>query len=203
MLEKLVNLLVYYLSLTGYWGIAVGMAIESCNIPLPSEIILPFGGFLAYQGKITFWEAVLAGTLGGTVGSVISYYLGLKGGRPFLERYGHYLWISPRELAVAEAWFARYGEATVFFTRLLPVIRTFISFPAGIARMNLMRFIIYTFLGSLPWSMILTYLGFRLGEHWEEVKVWLHKYDVAVLVLAVLALGWYWGHKRRGKNWRG
>ncbi|ACX52163.1 SNARE associated Golgi protein-like protein [Ammonifex degensii KC4] len=203
MLEKLVSLLVYYLSLTGYWGIAVGMAIESCNIPLPSEIILPFGGFLAYQGKVTFWGAVLAGTVGGTVGSVISYYLGLKGGRPFLERYGRYFWISPRELALAEAWFARYGEATVFFTRLMPVIRTFISFPAGIARMNLIRFTVYTFLGSLPWSIFLTYLGFRLGEHWEEVKVWLHKYDIAVLVLTVLVLGWYWSHKRRGKSWRG
>ncbi|MGO0122107.1 DedA family protein [Desulfothermobacter acidiphilus] len=197
MLEKIVDLLVHYLSLTGYWGLAIGMAIESCNIPLPSEVILPFGGFLVYQGKISFWGAVFAGTAGGTAGSLLSYYLGLKGGRPFLERYGGYFWVSSRELALADAWFARYGEATVFFTRLLPVIRTFISLPAGIARMNVGRFLLYTFLGSLPWSILLTYLGLRLGEHWEEVKLWLHKYDVAVLILAAGLILWYRQYKKR------
>ncbi|MBC7104556.1 MAG: DedA family protein, partial [Firmicutes bacterium] len=136
------------------------MAVESCNIPLPSEVILPYGGYLVSTGRLEFWWAALAGTAGGTAGSAVSYYIGLYGGRPFLNRYGRYFGVTPQKLALAERWFARYGEATVFFTRLLPVIRTFISLPAGVARMNFPRFLVYTFLGSLPWSLALTYVGY-------------------------------------------
>lgn len=172
----------------GYWGIALGMAIESCNIPLPSEVILPFGGYLVSQGKLNYFFAVLAGNIGGTVGSIVSYYLGAKGGRPFLERYGRYFLISVRELSVADRYFARWGEATVFFARLLPIIRTFISFPAGVSRMNFKRFVVYTFLGSLPWSFFLTYLGVKLGQHQEVISQWFHRFDWAVVFFVIIGL---------------
>lgn len=197
MLEKIVSLTTEYIASLGYWGIALGMAIESCNIPLPSEVILPFGGFLVAQGKLNFLLAVLAGNVGGTVGSMASYYIGAKGGRPFIERYGRYLGISQRELALADRWFARWGDATVFFTRLLPVIRTFISLPAGISRMNFRRFVVYTFLGSLPWSLFLTYLGFKLGTHWEVLRVWFRDFDVAIIAALVLALVFFLLWRRR------
>jgi membrane protein DedA with SNARE-associated domain len=196
-LEKIVSLTTEYIASLGYWGIALGMAIESCNIPLPSEVILPYGGFLVAQGKLNFLLAVLAGNIGGTVGSMASYYIGLKGGRPFIEKYGRYFLISERELALADRWFARWGEATVFFTRLLPVIRTFISLPAGISRMHFRRFVVYTFLGSLPWSLLLTYLGYKLGVHWDVLRVWFHDFDIAIVVALFLALIFFLWWRRR------
>ncbi|MEW6171932.1 MAG: DedA family protein [Bacillota bacterium] len=194
MLEKIVSLITQYIASMGYWGIALGMAIESCNIPLPSEVILPFGGYLVAQGKLNFYLAALAGNVGGTLGSIVSYYIGHKGGRPFIESYGRYFWISQRELAVADRWFQRWGEATVFFTRFLPVIRTFISFPAGITRMNFKRFVVYTFFGSLPWSLFLTYLGVKLGQHWDLLRGWFHRFDVVILIaiLAGVVLFFWW-----------
>lgn len=191
MLEKIVAFAAdtaEHIASLGYWGIAIGMAIESCNIPLPSEVILPFGGYLVSQGKLNYFLAALAGNIGGTVGSIVSYYLGAKGGRPFLERYGRYFLISHRELAVADRYFARWGEATVFFTRLLPVVRTFISFPAGVSRMNFKRFVVYTFLGSLPWSFLLTHLGVRLGQHREVISHWFHRFDWAVIFFIIIGL---------------
>lgn len=185
-----------FISALGYWGLAIGMAIESANIPLPSEIILPFGGYLVSTGRLTFWGAVMAGTLGGLGGSIVSYYIGLLGGRPFLQKYGRYVGISEKHFIQAERWFERYGEATVFFTRLMPVIRTFISLPAGIARMNIWRFIIYSFLGSLPWSILLVYLGVKLGQHWDALKPWFHRLDV-IVAAGILALLAYWWIRRR------
>lgn len=177
----------------GYWGVAIGMAVESANIPLPSEIILPFGGFLVSQGHLSFWGVVLAGTIGGTVGSSVSYFIGLAGGRPLVLRYGRYVGFGPEKLDLADRWFARYGEATVFLTRLLPVVRTFISLPAGISRMNFKRFVVYTFAGSLIWSIALTYVGVVLGENWHELKTWFHRLDVVVVtLLAAAGLLWWW-----------
>jgi membrane protein DedA with SNARE-associated domain len=197
MLERVVAVVTEYIASLGYWGIAAGMAIESCNIPLPSEVILPFGGFLVAQGKLNFLLAALAGNIGGTVGSIVSYYIGRKGGRPFMERYGRYFWVSQRELALADKWFARWGEATVFFTRLMPVIRTFISLPAGIGRMNFKRFVFYTFFGSLPWSLFLTYLGVKLGQHWDILRGWFHRLDAVIIVLLGLGLiAVFWWRRR-------
>ncbi len=196
-IARMVGVLTGFINSLGYWGIAVGMAIESCNIPLPSEIILPYGGYLVSAGRLEFFWAAMAGTAGGTFGSVVSYYIGLCGGRPFLYRYGGYFGVTPQKLALAERWFARYGEATVFFTRLLPVIRTFISLPAGVARMNLTRFVVYTFLGSLPWSLLLTYVGYLLGEHWELIGPWFHRIDVFVLLGLAGLLAWYWWRRTR------
>lgn len=181
----------------GYWGVGVGMVIESANVPLPSEIILPFGGFLVSQGLLNFWGVVLAGTAGGTVGSMISYFVGSWGGRPLVLRYGRYFGVSREKLDLVDRWFARYGEATVFFARLLPVVRTFISLPAGVSRMNFVRFVIYTFLGSLPWSVALTYVGLMLGENWHLIKPWFHRMDFLVIgVLLAVGLYWWWRSRR-------
>lgn len=182
----------------GYWGIAVGMAIESANIPLPSEIILPFGGYLVYTGRLEFWGAVMAGTVGGTAGSAVSFYIGLKGGRPLLIRYGRYVGFSVKHLNMAERWFNRYGEATVFFTRLMPIVRTFISLPAGIAGMSFNKFLVYTFLGSLPWSILLTYVGLKLGQNWQAVKPWFHRLDVVVALGIAAVVIYLWSHRKSG-----
>lgn len=187
-----------FIASLGYWGIGILMAIESCNIPVPSEVTLPFGGYLASTGRLTFWGAVMAGTVGGTVGSLVSYYIGLFGGRPFLDRYGRYLGASPSRLALAEDWFIRYNLWTVFFTRLMPVIRTFISLPAGVARVNIFIFTVYTFIGTLIWSIFLTYLGFILGEHWDAISPWFHRFDLLLLAAVVLLLAyWLWRRLRR------
>ncbi|TDA70569.1 MAG: DedA family protein [Clostridia bacterium] len=171
------------------------MALESACIPIPSEVILPFGGYLVSQGELLFWGVVLAGTVGGTIGSVGAYLVGVHGGRPLLLRYGRYLLISPQHLEQAENWFARYGEATAFFTRLLPVVRTFISLPAGIARMPLDRFVIYTFLGSLPWSWLLTYVGVQLGNRWEQLGTLFHQLDLLIVILLVVLVCYLlWRH---------
>lgn len=184
----------------GYWGVAIGMAIESANIPLPSEVILPFGGYLVYTGRLNFWGTVMAGTVGGTLGSIASYYLGSKGGRPFILRYGRYVGITPGKLTLADRYFERYGEATVFFTRLMPVIRTFISLPAGISRMNFKRFVIYTFLGSLPWSILLVYVGYALGQNWQAIKPWFHRADFLVLGLLAGAIMFFLYKKMKSKS---
>lgn len=180
----------------GYWGVALGMAIESANIPLPSEVILPFGGYLVYTGRLEFYTTVMAGTIGGMVGSALSYYLGLKGGRPFLAKYGRYFGFSMKHLDTAERWFARYGEATVFFTRLMPIIRTFISLPAGIARMDFKKFLVYSFFGSLPWSLLLVYIGLKLGQNWKTIEVWFHRMDVVVVIGIVVIIIYLWRKKR-------
>lgn len=188
-----------FIAALGYWGIAIGMAIESANIPLPSELILPFGGYLVSTGRLTFWGAVMAGTIGGTAGSVASYYLGLRGGRPLLLKYGRYIGISRSKMDVADRWFARYGEITVFFTRLMPIIRTFISLPAGLAGMNFKKFVLYTFLGSLPWSILLTYVGVKLGDNWQQIKPWFHRLDTVVLVGILLTVFYLILHRRRNR----
>lgn len=196
-LEEIVRLVTGAIAGLGYWGIFWGMAVESANIPLPSEVILPFGGYLVSTGRLEFFWAVMAGTLGGTFGSVVSYWLGILGGRPFLVRYGRYFGFSVGHLKTAERWFARYGEATVFFTRLMPVIRTFISLPAGIARMHFAKFVIYTFLGSLPWSLLLTYAGLKLGQNWKSIESWFHKADVFILAGLAAVLLYYTIKKRK------
>jgi len=197
LIEVVVKFVTNYIAALGYWGVGVGMAIESANIPLPSEIILPFGGYLVSTGRLNFYGTVMAGTVGGTVGSALSYYLGLWGGRPILVKYGRYFGFSMKHLEAADRWFNRYGEATVFFTRLMPIIRTFISLPAGISGMNFKRFLIYTFLGSLPWSILLVYVGLKLGQNWAAIKPWFHRLDV-VIVLGIVAVIFYlWRQNRK------
>ncbi len=178
----------------GWYGVAVLMAVESACIPLPSELIMPLAGWMLIQrpglGPEYLLLAGLAGAAGNAVGSAVAYWVGAVGGRPFLERYGRWVLISRHDLAVAEGWFAKYGAWAVFFSRLLPVVRTFISFPAGIARMNFPLFLGLTFIGSFPWSVGLAYAGYLLGEHWESIRAVMRPLDIPIiaglLVLVIL-----------------
>src|SRR5512147_1298245 len=185
-IEALGTFVIWGISGTGYLGIVILMAIESACIPLPSEIIMPFSGYLVFRGEFDLFRVSLAGAFGCVVGSVPAYYAGLYGGRPLVEKYGKYVLISRHDLDIADRWFSRYGDWAIFFSRLLPVVRTFISFPAGIARMNVPRFIIYTFVGSFPWCLGLAYLGMKLGENWDTLGVYFHKFD---LVIGILVAG--------------
>jgi membrane protein DedA with SNARE-associated domain len=191
LLTYLAHFIIAVISLTGYFGIVLLMAIESACIPLPSEIIMPFSGYLVTTGRFNLWWVGLAGAIGCNVGSILAYWVGSRGGRPWLERYGKYVLISHHDLAWADRWFARYGEATVFFARLLPVIRTFIALPAGIARMNFWRFNVYTFLGSLPWCLGLAWVGVKLGERWQTLRDYFHKFDTLIGVVLLAAVAWF------------
>jgi membrane protein DedA with SNARE-associated domain len=176
----------------GYGGVVLLMGIESCCIPLPSEVIMPFAGYLVYTGHMDLWLAGLAGAVGCVVGSIPAYYLGMYGGRPLIMKYGKYVLINPHDLDLADRWFERRGDITVFVARLLPVIRTFIAFPAGVNRMNMTKFIVYTFAGSFPWCLGLAYAGLKLGENWDKtLKPWFHKFDALIGVVLVLGLGLY------------
>jgi len=195
MLEKIITALglwiISVISTLGYGGIVLLMAIESACIPLPSEIIMPFSGYLVSQGQMTLWGVALAGAIGCVLGSIPAYYLGQFGGRPLIERYGKYVLISPRDLDMADRAFTRYGEIIIFLGRLLPVVRTFIAFPAGVARMAMGRFIAYTFVGSLIWCWVLAYVGKRLGDNWVSLKPYFHEFHTAFAVLAVIFIVWY------------
>ena len=184
----------------GYVGILFTMAVESACIPLPSEIIMPFSGYLVLSGQFTMLGVTLAGAVGNVVGSIAAYYAGVWGGRPFVERYGPYFLVSHRDLDIADRWFLKYGEAAVFFSRMLPVVRTFISLPAGVARMNFPRFVLFTFLGALPWCYLLAYIGLKMGERWEELRDYFHRFDIVIGVILAIIIGLFvWSHwpKRR------
>src|SRR5215204_4947017 len=161
------------------------MLLESMGILIPSEAISPFAGYLVSREEMTLFGAVAAGVLGNLIGSWIAYCIGLWGGRELWFHYGRYVGVRAHHLHLAEKWFDRYGEFTVFISRCLPVVRTFISFPAGTARMNLARFTFYTFLGCVPWVFVLTYLGYVLGENWERIGSFLHYLDYAVALALV------------------
>ena len=197
-IEFLSGIIVATISTLGYSGVVLLMAIESACIPLPSEIIMPFSGYLVSTGQMNIWLVGLAGAVGCVLGSLVAYWVGSKGGRPLIEKYGRYVLVSPHDLDLADRWFANYGELIVFVSRLLPAIRTFIAFPAGVARMNLKRFVIYTFAGSLPWCLGLAYIGQKLGEKWNQddtLKTWFHRFDFVIGIIGVLLAAWWiWRH---------
>ena len=174
----------------GYSGVVLLMAIESACIPLPSEIIMPFAGSLVPR-RFTLWGLGLAGAIGCVLGSLAAYGVGMYGGRPLIERYGRYVLISRHDLDLADRWFEKYGESIVFTARLLPIIRTFIAFPAGVARMNLTKFVVYTFLGSYPWCYGLAYAGKVLGDNWESLREYFHKFDLVIGALIMLGVVWW------------
>jgi membrane protein DedA with SNARE-associated domain len=186
----------------GYVGVMLAMAIESAMIPLPSELILPYAGFLVSDptqlepltgGAWNFWIVVVVGTIGNTLGSLVAYAIGAFGGRPFLERYGKYLLIRQHEIELADRFFQRHGNATVFVGRLLPIVRTFISFPAGVARMPIGPFILYSTVGALLWSILLVFAGTLLGENWAEIRHILEPFDLAIAVgVVALVVGFVW-----------
>ncbi len=174
----------------GYLGIVLLMAIESACIPLPSEVIMPFSGYLVYTGRFNLWWVATAGAIGCNVGSVLAYEVGYYGGRPLVEKYGKYILLSRTELEWADRFFQRWGNAAVFIARLLPVIRTFIALPAGIARMPRVPFHIYTFVGSWPWCLGLAWLGMKAGENWRYLGKYFHQFDI--VIGAILAIGAIW-----------
>ena len=195
-IAALAAFIISVISSMGYAGIVLLMAIESACIPLPSEVIMPFSGYLVYTGRFNLWWVATMGALGCNLGSLVAYEIGAYGGRPLIERYGQYILLSRHELEISDRFFARWGSTTVFLSRLLPVIRTFIALPAGVARMPRLRFHVYTFLGSWPWCLGLAWVGLKLGERWDSdprLKMWFHRFDAiiaALIVVAVVAFFW-------------
>lgn len=192
--EFLVETAIHLIESLGYWGIFLAMTLESACIPLPSEIIMPFAGFVVWEGELTLWRITLVGALGNLFGSMIAYYVGLKGGRPLLEKYGKYILITPSKLNLADEWFSKYGHEAVLISRVLPGLRTFISLPAGITHMDLKKFIVYTFFGSLPWCFVLGYIGVLMGPEWEIIKGYVYVFDIIVGIGVVIFLAYFIYH---------
>lgn len=200
-LVPIVGFIEHTITTMGPLGVSLLMAIESCNIPLPSEAILPFAGYLVSKGVMSIHVAAFAGAFGCVLGSIPSYYLGYFGGRPFVEKYGKWFLISKHDLEMADKWEQKYGNLAFFICRMLPIVRTFISLPAGILKANLKQFLAFTFLGSLIWSYPLVYVGMKLGEHSEALKAFWHKFDLAiVLVLVVLGVLYLRSHFKHLKD---
>ncbi len=200
-LSHLANGIMALIAAWGYAGILLWMTLESACIPIPSEVVLPFSGFLISQGKMAFLPAVTAATLGCALGSWLAYGVGAWGGRPAAERYGRWLLISRQDLDRGEAWFQRHGGLTVLLSRMLPVIRTFISLPVGVARMPWGRFTFYTVLGSLPWCWALIWAGWILGRRWTVLGGYFHRFDMAIAVaLGAAVIFWIWLHWQRGRR---
>ena len=193
-LAWLVQFITHVISVGGYAGIIALMGIESACIPLPSEIIMPFAGYVAYLGHINIFLAATAGAIGCNLGSAIAYWIGARGGRPLVERYGRWVLMSPKDLLRMVWYFQKYGSITVLIARLLPVVRTFIAFPAGLARMPMAKFQIYTFLGSWPWCFGLAYIGMALGARWDSdptLRSLFHRFDAIIAGLLFAGLGWF------------
>lgn len=192
------------ISATGYAGIAGLMAIESACIPLPSEVIMPFAGYLASTGRFSLVLAATAGAIGCNIGSTFAYAVGARGGRGLVERWGHYILLNPGDLDRADRFFHRFGGPAVLAARLLPIVRTFIALPAGIARMPMVPFQLYTFIGSWPWCYALAYVGYLLGEHWEtdpSLRILMHRFDFAIVGLLALGMVWFiYRHFRHGRQ---
>ncbi|HEV2568810.1 DedA family protein [Sphingomonas sp.] len=208
MIEAIIAFLAYYIiaviSWGGYWGIVILMAIESACIPLPSEIIMPFGGYLVSTGEMNLYWVATAGAFGCNVGSIPAYELGKRGGRAAIVKWGKYVLLDTYDLELAERFFARFGSAAVLIARMLPIVRSFIAFPAGIARMPLPQFHIYTFIGSWPFCFGLAWIGMVLGEAWNNdprVKAWFHRFDAIIVLAGVAFVAWFlWTRwKRRAR----
>lgn len=195
MIEKIITVLAGFVIATisslGYAGIVLLMAIESACIPLPSEIIMPFAGYLVFKSEMQLWAVAMAGAVGCVLGSFVAYYAGAWGGRPFVEKYGKYILVSHHDLVLADRWFQRHGDITIFVGRLLPVIRTFIAFPAGVSRMAMGRFVIYTFAGSYIWCWGLAWVGLTLGQNWNTLGVYFHRFDAVIGVILLVGVIWY------------
>lgn len=191
MLEFLASSVISVVETTRYAGVAFLMALESANIPIPSEIIMPFAGYLVSQGELRFWLVVFWGAVGNLIGSLVSYYLGFFGGRPFLSRFGKFFFMKNSDLDFADGFFKKHGSFAIFLARLLPIVRTFISFPAGVSRMNIWKFSLYTMAGSLIWSFFLTFIGVKAGENWKLLEPLFKKFDWLIAFILLLCLVWW------------
>lgn len=197
LIAAVTNFIISTISQLGYSGVAVLMAIESAAIPLPSEIIMPFAGFLVGSGRFSLVGLGLAGAVGSTIGSLATYALGFYGGRPLIRKFGRLAWLSEKDLSLAENFFQRFGNLSAFIGRLLPVIRTFISIPAGIGKAPIISFTVYSFVGSFLWSYFLAWIGFTLGEHWVNLEIYFRKFDLVIILVIVIALlYWIARHKK-------
>jgi len=198
-IELVAGFITTLISSLGYVGVAIAMAIESACIPLPSEIIMPFSGYLVSTGHFNFWIVILSAGIGGLIGASLAYALGYYGGetvvRRIIKKYGKYVLVHEYELDEAEQWFRKYGQLFTFVSRLLPVIRTFISLPAGISKMHYPIFAFYAFLGTIIWSLMLTYVGLILGDNWDTLGPWFHKFDLIIVIFVVLSLIIYVNYK--------
>ncbi len=196
LIEAIRNFIVTTIEQLGYAGVFIAMLLESAGVPLPSEVIMPFAGYVAWEGKLTLIGVTIAGTLGCLAGSLVLYYIGAFGGRPLLDRYGKYILIRKSELDRADQWFAKHGEITVLVSRMLPIVRSFFSLPAGMTHMNITRFSLYTTLGSFVWCLALAYVGVLLGPRWSHV-VRLFRYLNIAVVIGVVILIIYLIYNRR------
>ncbi len=186
LINLLANFVVYVIGILGYPGIFLLMFAESCGIPMPSEVIMPFSGFLVADGRLTFWGVVLIGTLGNLAGSLLAYWIGKIGGRPLIEKYGKYILISEKEIRFAEQLFKKYGNKITLTARVLPILRTIISLPAGISKMNFKKFILYAGIGSFPWCLVLTYAGVLLEENWGLLAQYFNYFDIVIIAFFVI-----------------
>ncbi len=191
MTEILINHVVNWIGISGYAGLVVLMALESMVAPLPSEAVMPFAGFLIFEGRFSFHEVILFSTIGSIIGSVISYYAGLYGGRPFVSRFGRYLLLDLHDLELTESFFNKYGDKTIFFSRFIPVVRHLISIPAGAGEMKLGKFALYTAIGAGLWNSFLAYTGFRLKSHWETIRHYSQIVDIVVLIVLLIGISYF------------
>ncbi len=189
--EWIAKTAVAFIAATSYPGIFLLMVLESMVFPVPSEAVMPFAGFGIYDGTFTFTGVIIASTLGSIVGSLASYAMGFYGGKPFIKKFGKFLLLDTHDLEITERFFAKRGELTIFISRFIPVIRHMISIPAGLGKMNIWKFIIYTILGAGMWNGFLTYVGFKLKENWAEVMKYSHTIDIVVVAVLGLAFLYY------------
>lgn len=195
LIAKLGLFVISVISTLGYFGVTMLMAVESACIPLPSEVIMPFSGYLVHTGQFNLWLLAFMGALGCNLGSLVAYEIGYHGGRPLVERFGSYIFLNQHDLDVTERFFARFGDVTVLISRMLPVVRTFIALPAGIAKMPRLRFHLYTFVGSFPWCLGLAYLGMKAGEHWNYLGKYFHQFDKVIGAIILIGIIWFvWSH---------
>ncbi len=190
--ELLSGYIIQFISSVGYAGVFILMTLESAAVPVPSEVVMPFAGYLAYQGVFNLFLVSIVGAIGCTAGSVLSYSIGLKGGRPFIDKYGKYIFIKKSHMTLAETWFNKYGDRAVLFSRLLPVVRTFISLPAGIGKYDPKKLVVFSFIGSLPWCFALAYVGFSLGPFWKAIIGFFNELDLVVIAIIVVIILYYW-----------
>ena len=197
-LLAITNLIIHIISSLGYAGVGFLMALQTVAIPIPSEVILPFAGYLASLGRFNIFLIALVGGLGSCVGASAAYYIGDKGGRILVERYGRFILLSKNDLDLTEKFFVKFGGVAVFFGQLLPVVRSFIAFAAGMAKNSFGKFLVYTFLGSFLWSLALAYVGEKLGENWSSLHSRFQNLDLLVVILIIVAIAlWVWRHIRQ------
>jgi membrane protein DedA with SNARE-associated domain len=204
--QQIVAFLTHLLQTIGWPGVVAIMTVESCNIPVPSEVTMPLAGWMLVQARgLPAWQAVvmggLMGALGCTLGSMLSYGLGAWGGRPLIKRYGRWILVAEEDLEQADHWFARWGDWAAFISRLLPIVRTFISFPAGVVKMNFPRFVVFTFAGSFIWCALLAWGGYVFGANWEQLRAAMRPFDIPIALIILAALAYYiYHHVQKGKR---